>query len=32
MFNHPLTWFVLGMGTVWGYHHFVKPLPGAATS
>jgi hypothetical protein len=25
-------WGVLaGVGGVWAYHHFVKPLPGAAT-
>ena len=30
MFRHPLTWYVLGLGTAWAYHHWVKPLPGAA--
>lgn len=30
MFRHPLTWFALGVGSVWAYHHWVKPLPGAA--
>jgi hypothetical protein len=32
MFRHPLTWFALGVGSVWAYHHWVKPLPGAAKS
>lgn len=31
MMRHPATWFLLGVGSVWAYHHFVKPLPGAAT-
>jgi hypothetical protein len=25
-----IVWFLLGIGSVWAYHHFVKPLPGAA--
>lgn len=24
-------WFAVGVGSVWAYHHFVKPLPGAKT-
>lgn len=32
MFRHPLTWFALGIGSVWAYHHFVNPLPGAKGS
>ena len=24
--------FVAGIAAVWAYHHWVKPLPGAATS
>jgi hypothetical protein len=31
MMRHPLTWFALGIGATWAYHHFVKPLPGAST-
>lgn len=31
MFRHPATWFVLGIAATWGYHHFVKPLPAAAS-
>jgi hypothetical protein len=31
MMRHPLTYFVLGAGSVWAYHHFVKPLPGPAS-
>jgi len=30
MFRHPLTWFALGVGSVWAYHHWIKPLPGPA--
>jgi hypothetical protein len=29
MMNSKLTWFALGLGAAWGYHHFVKPLPAA---
>lgn len=29
--RHPLTWFALGVGSVWAYHHWIKPLPGAKT-
>ena len=25
----PLVYFGLGIGAVWAYHHWVKPLPGA---
>jgi hypothetical protein len=32
MFRHPLTWFALGVGSVWAYHHWVKPLPAAKGS
>ena len=32
MLRHPLTWFVLGAGSVYAYHHWLKPLPGAASS
>lgn len=32
MFRHPLTWFALGVGSVWAYHHWMKPLPGAKGS
>lgn len=32
MFRHPLTWFALGVGSVWAYHHWVKPMPGAKGS
>jgi hypothetical protein len=31
MLRHPATWFVLGVASVYAYHHWVKPLPGAAT-
>lgn len=24
--------FLVGVGTVWAYHHFVNPLPGAKKS
>jgi len=27
MMKHPVTYFLLGVGTVWAYHHFMKPLP-----
>lgn len=33
MSRHPMaTGFVLGLVTVWGYHHFVKPLPGGGAT
>jgi hypothetical protein len=32
MTRSPIFWFVAGVGTVWAWHHFVKPLPGAASS
>jgi hypothetical protein len=32
MLRHPLTWFALGVGSVWAYHHWVKPMPGAKGS
>ena len=31
MTRSPIFWFALGVGSVWAYHHFVKPLPGAAS-
>jgi hypothetical protein len=31
MMRSPLFWFAAGAGSVWVYHHFVKPLPGAAS-
>lgn len=31
MFRHPLTWFALGVGATYAYHHFVKPLPKPAS-
>ena len=27
MMRHPAFWFVAGVGSVWAYHTFVKPLP-----
>lgn len=27
MTNSPVFWFALGVGSVWAYHHWVKPLP-----
>lgn len=32
MTRSPLFWVVVGVGGVWVYHHFVKPLPGAKSS
>lgn len=33
MRNHPvLGGFVLGLVFVWGYHHFVRPLPGGGAT
>jgi hypothetical protein len=29
--NSPLFWIVVGAGGVYAYHHWVKPLPAAAT-
>jgi hypothetical protein len=29
MMRHPAFWFVAGIGSVWAYHHFIKPLPAA---
>jgi hypothetical protein len=31
MTKSPIFWFVLGVGSVYAYHHWVSPLPGAAT-
>lgn len=31
MARSPLFWFAAGVVTVWAYHHWVKPLPGAAS-
>jgi hypothetical protein len=28
MMRHPVTYFALGVASVWAYHKFVKPLPG----
>jgi len=28
MLRHPATWFVLGVASVYAYHHWVKPFPG----
>ena len=27
MMRHPVTYFALGVASVWAYHKFVKPLP-----
>jgi hypothetical protein len=32
MTRSPIFWFALGVGAVWGYHHFMSPLPGAKGS
>jgi hypothetical protein len=33
MKRHPFaTGFVTGLLAVWGYHHFVKPLPGGGAT
>jgi hypothetical protein len=32
MTNSPLFWIAVGVGGVWGYHHWIKPLPGAKSS
>lgn len=32
MRHSPIVWFAAGVASVWVYHHFVKPLPGAKTS
>lgn len=30
---HPVAFgFVLGIGAVWAYHHFVRPLPGGGAT
>lgn len=26
------TGFLLGLGAVWAYHHFVRPLPGGSAT
>lgn len=31
MMRHPLTWFALGIGATYAFHHWVKPLPAAAS-
>ena len=28
MLNSRLFWFVAGIGSVWAWHRFVRPLPG----
>jgi hypothetical protein len=30
MTRSPIFWIAVGVVGVWGWHHFVKPLPGAA--
>lgn len=32
MTRSPLFWIAVGVGSVWVYHHFVKPLPGAKSA
>ena len=32
MTRSPIFWILVGVGGVWGYHHFVKPVPGAKGS
>jgi hypothetical protein len=32
MMKSPLVAFAAGIGAVWAYHHWVKPLPGAKSS
>ena len=27
MMKHPATYFLLGVASVWAYHHWVKPMP-----
>jgi len=27
MMRHPAFWFIAGVGTVYAYHRFVKPIP-----
>jgi hypothetical protein len=29
MTKSPLFWVAVGVAGVWGYHHFLSPLPGA---
>lgn len=33
MKSHPVAiGFILGLGTAWVYHHFVRPLPGGGAT
>jgi hypothetical protein len=32
MTRSPLFWIAVGVVGVWGYHHFVSPLPGAKSA
>ena len=31
MTRSPIFWVVVGVVGVWAWHHWVKPIPGAAT-
>ena len=32
MLRSPIFWFAAGVGSVWAYHHFVKPIPGGKSA
>ena len=32
MLRHPAFWFLAGVGSVYAYHHWVKPLPSPAAA
>lgn len=32
MMRHPAFWFLAGVGSVYAYHKFVKPIPSSAKS